>query len=143
MIGLLTGILQYTLLRHYLPQMGWWIGATLSGWLLPFGLGFVFTQFLTPDNNTFSIMLGMFLIGATISLPQWWMLRQRVKHAFWWILISGLGWWMIGLLNFVTSEPFAVLLAIALVPTTATGMACWLLLYWLPKRELKGSLPGH
>jgi hypothetical protein len=143
MIGLLTGILQYTLLRHYLPHMGWWIGATLSGWLLPFGLGFVFTQFLTPDNNTFSIMLGLFLIGATISLPQWWMLRQRVNHAFWWIIAFGFGWWLIGLLNFVTSEPFAVLSAIALVPTTTTGIACWLLLDWLPKRELKDSLPGH
>jgi hypothetical protein len=142
-IGLLTGILQYILLRYYLPHMGWWIGATLLGWLLPFVLGYVFTKFLTPDNSTFSIMLGMFLIGATISLPQWWLLRQRVQHAFWWIIAFGFGWWLIGLLNFVTSEPFAVLLAIALVPTTATGIACWLLFDWLPKRELTNSLPSH
>ena len=35
-IGLLTGILQYILLRRYLPHMGWWIAATFLGWLMPF-----------------------------------------------------------------------------------------------------------
>lgn len=142
-IGLLTGILQYTLLRHYLPRMQWWIGATLLGWLLPFVIGFVFTTFLAPDNNTFVIMLGLFLIGATIALPQWWMLRQRVSHASWWIIAVGFGWWLVGLLNLVTSEPFAVLLAIGLIPPIATGIACWLLLDWLPKRELKDSALSH
>ncbi len=33
-VGVLTGILQYTLLQRYLPHMGWWIFATLGGWLL-------------------------------------------------------------------------------------------------------------
>jgi len=135
-IGLLTGIFQYTLLRHYLPRMQWWIGATLLGWLLPFVIGFVFTTLLASDNNTFVVMLGSFLIGATIALPQWWMLRQRMSHASWWIIAVGFGWWLVGLLNLVTSEPFAVLLAIALIPPIATGIACWLLLDWLPKREL-------
>ncbi|MGE5373541.1 MAG: hypothetical protein ACM3XO_00685, partial [Bacteroidota bacterium] len=32
--GLLTGLLQYGLLRHYLSQMGWWVAATIGGWLL-------------------------------------------------------------------------------------------------------------
>ncbi len=142
-IGLLTGIFQYTLLRRYLPHMAWWIAATLLGWLIPFVTGYFIIAILAQKNDTFSIMLGMFLIGTTMVVPQWWMLRQRVRYASWWILAHGFGWCMTGLLNLVTSEPFPVLLAIALMPAIATGVACWLLLDWLPKHELKSSAPGY
>ncbi len=140
-IGLLTGILQYILLRRYLARISWWILATVLGWVLPFFLGSILTGLLAPNKSTFLIMLAMLLIGATIALPQWWILRQQVRHASWWILAFGLGWWMIGVLNRVTSEPFAVLLAIALLPTLGTSIACWLLLDWLPKHELTAERP--
>ena len=142
-IGLLTGILQYTFLRRYLPRMAWWIAATFLGWLTPFVTGFFIIAFLAKKNDTFSIVLGMLLIGATIVVPQWWMLRQRVRYASWWILAHGFGWCATGLLNFATSEPLPVLLAIALMPAIATGIACWLLLDWLPKRKLENSISSH
>jgi hypothetical protein len=142
-IGLLTGILQYTLLRRYLPHMAWWIAATFLGWLTPFVTGSFIIALFAQKNDTFSIMLGMLLIGATIVVPQWWMLRQRVRYASWWILAHGFGWCMTGLLNFVTSEPFPVLLAIALIPAIASGFACWLLLDWLPKHNLESSISSH
>lgn len=142
-IGLLTGILQYILLRRYLPHMKWWIAATFLGWLMPFITGFFILSVLAQKNDTFSIMLGMLLIGATVAAPQWWLLRQRVRYAFWWILAYGFGWCMTGLLNLVTSEPFPVLLAIALMPAIATGMACWLLLDWLPKHQLKRAISSQ
>lgn len=138
-IGLLTGILQYILLRRYLPHMTWWIAATLLGWLTPFITGTLILTGLAYKNDTFSVMLGMLLIGATVALPQWWLLRQRVRSAFWLILACGLGWCLVGLLNLVTSDPLPVLLAIALVPAMMTGVAWWLLLDWLPDRELKSS----
>jgi hypothetical protein len=143
MIGLVTGILQYILLRRYLPRMAWWIAATLVGWLLPFSIGFIITGLLVPDNSTLLVMFGMLLIGATIALPQWWMLRQRVHQPSWWILACGFGWLMIGIMNRVTSEPLPVLLAIALMPAIATGIACWLLLDWVPTHKLKSSIPNH
>ena len=133
-IGLLTGVFQYILLRRYLPHMGWWVAATLVGWLSP-----LLIRFIPSATNTFLIMLGMLLIAATMVLPQWWMLHQRVGHAFWWLIAFGLGWGMVGLLNLVTSEPLPVLLAMALMPAITTGIAWWLLLDWLPNRELKSS----
>jgi hypothetical protein len=142
-IGLLTGIFQYTLLHRYLPHMAWWIAATFLGWLMPFVTGPFTIAILAQKNDTFSIMLGMSLIGATIVVPQWWMLRQRVHYASLWILAYGFGWCVTGLLNLVTSEPFPVLLAIALMPAIATGIACWLFLDWLPKHELKRSIPSY
>ena len=35
-LGLVTGLLQYLLLRRYLLRMGWWITATTLGWSLAF-----------------------------------------------------------------------------------------------------------
>ncbi|MCJ7569149.1 MAG: hypothetical protein MUO58_16645 [Anaerolineales bacterium] len=135
-IGLLTGTIQFILLGRYLPRMAGWIAATFLGWLMPFVIGFIITRLFVPGNSTVWIVLGMLVLGTTIALPQWWMLRKRVLHAWWWVLVFGLGWGMVGLLNLVTSEPFPVLLGIAVVPAIATSIACWLLLDRLPNHEL-------
>jgi len=136
-MGLLTGIVQYTLLRHYLPRMAWWIAATVLGWTMPMVIGRIITPLLERGNSIFPIMLGMLLIGVIIALPQWLLLRQRVRHASWWILASGLGWSLIGLLNQLTSEPSYVLMVIGLLPAIAAAAACWLMLDRLPSYDLQ------
>ena len=138
MIGLLMGILQYMLLRRFLPDMAWWIAATFFGWLLLFVAGFLVIRLLGERNDPLSIMFGLLLIGATIAIPQWWMLRKRVRYAVLWILANGLGWSLVGLLSLVTlSDPFPVLVAIALIPAMITAIALWLLLDWMPRLESK------
>jgi hypothetical protein len=144
-LGLLAGTLQYALLRRYFPRMGWWIAATLFGWTVMVAIaviiiGVIIAPVPALGNSTFAIMLGMFLIGAITTLPQWWMLRQRTCHASWWILASAIGWSLIGLLNLVTSDLFPVLLGIALIPTIGTSLACWLLLDWFPRQEVTPQL---
>ena len=132
-IGLLTGILQYILLRRYLPHMVWWIGATFLGWLMPFVIGFIVTRLFVPGNSTVWIVLGMLVLGMAIALPQWWLLRKRVLHAGWWVLVFGLGWGMVGLYDLLTlSDLFPVVLGFAIVPAIATSIACWLLLDLFP-----------
>jgi hypothetical protein len=136
-IGLLTGILQYILLRRYLPRMGWWIAATFLGWLMPFVIGFIFSRLFIPGSSTVRIVLGMIVLGTTVALPQWWLLRKRVQHAWWWVLVFGLAWGMVGLYDLLTlSDLFPVLLGFAVVPAIATSIACWLLLDRLPNHEL-------
>lgn len=141
-VGLLAGFLQFFLLRRYLPRLNWWILATFLGWLMPFAAGYFILKILGLENDTASLMLGLLLIGASVAVPQWLLLRQRVRHAYWWILACGLGWSLVGLLNLVTSDPLPVLLAIGLVPAIATGAASWLLLDWYPKNRVQSSLPG-
>lgn len=145
LIGLLTGLVQYILLRRYLPRLEWWVGATLLGWLLPFAVGSVFAAILSPGSETDTVWLmsGSALIGGSIGLPQWLLLRQKVTHAVWWLLAYGFAWAMMGSLNGITSEPFAVLSALAFMSAVTTGIACWLLLDWLPQREGAGRLPVH
>jgi len=136
-IGLLTGILQYILLRRYLPHMGWWIAATFLGWLMPFVWFFIFSRVIIPGSSTVRIVLGMIVLGTTVALPQWWLLRKRVQHAWWWVLVFGLAWGMVGLYDlFNPSDLFPVLLGFAVVPAIATSIACWLLLDRLPNHEL-------
>jgi len=120
-----------------------WIAATFLGWLMPFITGFLVLTVLARRNDTYAIMLGMLLIGATVAVPQWWLLRQRVRYASWWILACGLGWGLVGLLNLVTNDPFPVIVAIALMPAIATGIACWLLLDRLPNHQVKSTVPGY
>ena len=140
-VGLLIGILQYFLLRRYLLHLVWWIPATLLGWLMPFVKSFIILTVLGMENDTFSLMLGLLLIGASVAVPQWLLLRQRVRYAFWWILACGIGWSLAGLLNFVTTDPLPLLLAIALLPAIGTGIACWLLLDWYPKQAVLSRQP--
>jgi hypothetical protein len=135
-IGLLTGTVQFMLLGRYLPRMAGWIAATFLGWLMPFVIGFIVTRLFVPGNSTAWIVLGLLVLGTAIALPQWWMLRKRVQHAWVWFIVFGLAWAMVGLLNLVTSEPFPVVLGIALLPAIATAIAIWLLLDRLPVHEL-------
>lgn len=134
-IGLLTGTVQFILLRRYLPGMAGWIPATLLGWLMPFVIGFLVTRFFVPGNSTPWIVLGLFVFGTSIALPQWGILRKRILHAGWWVLAFGLGWGMVGLLNLVTTEPLPILLGIAFVPAITTSIAIWLLLDRLPNND--------
>ena len=136
-IGLLTGILQYILLRRYLPHMRWWIAATFLGWLMPFVIGFIFSGVFIPGNSTVRIVLGMIVLGTTVALPQWWLLRKRVQHAWWWVLVFGLAWGMVGLYDlFTLYDLFPVLLGFAVVLAIATSIACWLFLDRFPNHVL-------
>jgi len=144
-IGVSTGLTQYVLLRRYLARLGWWVGATFLGWLLPYVIGTIFSAVITSgrDINTVWVILGLALIGASIGLPQWWVIRRQVPQAAWWILAYGASWGMIGLLNSQTTDPLPVLLAVATMPAIATGFVCWLLLDRLPSHELEAIAQVH
>ena len=142
-VGLLSGTLQYLLLRRYLPRLAGWIPATFLGWLLPFVIGFLATRLFIPGNSTAWIVLGLFVFGTVIALPQWWVLRKRVKQAGWWVPYFGFGWGMVGFLNTFTSEPLPVILGFAVFPALTTGIACWMLLDRLPEQESSSRIPSR
>ncbi len=84
-IGLAMGLLQWIVLRNLIPQAGWWIAASGLGW----ALGFLVTEYLLPAEIV--VLQGAFL-GLFMGLLQWLVLRQKVRLAAWWILVSALGW---------------------------------------------------
>jgi hypothetical protein len=134
-LGPANGLLQYLLLRRYLPRMGWWIVATALGWPLAlFGADRLYATLSTTFdvNSVWFVVVKIILTGGTIGLVQWFVLRQRVHHAAWWILANVLGWGISGMLSrWLDLWVFGA-------PAIATGVALWLLLDQLPRREGSG-----
>lgn len=139
--GVVSGFPQYLLLRRYLPRMRWWIAATVLGWLLPFAVLRLFSATLSPAldvDSMWFVVLAIALIGGSIGLTQWLVLRQRVRRAAWWILASVLGWGMVRLVADETISSTLDVLSFGLLPPVATSIALWLLLDKLPQRESSG-----
>lgn len=134
-LGLANGLLQYLLLRRYLPRMSWWIVATALGWPLALFITdrlYYATLSTTFDvNSVWFVVVKIILTGGTIGLAQWFVLRERVHHAAWWILANVLGWGIGAILSrWLDLWVFGV-------PAIATGVALWLLLDQLPRREVR------
>ena len=129
---LLSGILQYGLLRRYVPKMGWWILATMAGCLLVFAtMIFLIRIFDMAFLNLWNGTLAFATIGGLIGLSQWIFLRRRIPKAGWWILASILGWSLavLGSLTEVRNgSALAQLLAFSLSPAIIAGFAWWYLL---------------
>ena len=133
-LGLLAGSWQYLLLRRHLPRTRGWIAATTLGLLLGFVSGRLLLHSLyTTLDSTWSGILTTVLTGGFMGLVQWWVLRQRVRHAAWWILANVLGWGVVGWGAETLSNQMVIpAVGIMLAPGFATSIALWLLLDPLP-----------
>lgn len=129
---LISGILQYSLLRLYVPKMGGWILATMVGCLLVFvTMTLLIRIFEVAFLNLWNGTLAFATIGGLIGLSQWVFLRRRIPKAGWWILASILGWGLavLGSLTEVRNgSAFAQILTFSLSPAVVAGIAWWYLL---------------
>ena len=134
-LALAHGLLQYALLRRYVPAIGWWAVATTTGWLLAlFGTEILYATVVTQDGRLSPTLVDFArvgLTGGTIGLAQWWVLRRRTAHAVWWIVANVVGWAISGV--FASSLDLWVLGA----PALATVVAWWLLLDRWPRRDAR------
>jgi hypothetical protein len=124
-VSLLTGALQYWLLRHYLPRMGWWVLVTVAGWFLG-GLLIALHGWLGWINPPLNYMDLIFLImGLAIGSSQWLLLRRRFARAGWWIAANVTGWSLLGLITPNNSLGQFGLFTLGLLPACATAMLAW------------------
>ena len=141
---LISGSLQYGLLRLYVPQMGGWILATLAGCLLVFVTVTLLTRvFEAAFLNLWNGALAFATIGGLIGLSQWVFLRRRIPKAGWWILANILGWSLavLGSLTEVRNgSAFAQILTFSLSPAIVAGFAWWYLLR--PEAQRENHLSG-
>ncbi len=93
--GLSIGVAQWLILRPLFPQTGWWIPLSAGGWILGWGISMVIA---VPGADF--LIAG--LVGLSTGSFQWFILRQWVPLAGWWIVVSVLAW-IIGLSGF--AEP--------------------------------------
>lgn len=128
-ISILTGVLQYALLRRYLPRMGWWVLVTVAGWFLgvllialPSWIGWADA----PINNLDLIFL---IMGLAIGVSQWLFLRHRLVRAAWWIAANLVGWGLLGLITPNNSVDQFGLFTLGFVPACATAAMLAMLMH--------------
>ena len=135
-IGLVMGVLQGALLRRLSVRWGWWTIATVVGAMLPFIAGplLVTGRTVGPlwDIDRVRGALTLSLVGITLGVAQWVVLRDKVRGAGWWIPITVAGWALAGFTGGVELSTPLDALAIVLLPPAATTLALWLLLDILP-----------
>ena len=125
--SLLTGVLQYGLLRRYLPQMGWWVAATIGGWLLGVFLTLI-PGWLSRTNSLFNLDLAFIVMGLSIGAGQWLLLRRRLSRAGWWIGANVAGWGLLALITEGNSIGQFGLFTIGFLPACATALMLALLM---------------
>ena len=126
-MGVLTGVLQYALLRRYLSHMGWWVAATIGGWLLGAFLILV-PGWLSPKNAVLSLDLAFLIMGLSIGVGQWLLLRHRLPRAGWWIGANVMGWGILALITIGNSIGQFGLFALGFLPACATALILALLM---------------
>lgn len=141
LLCLFSGVLQYALLRLYVPKMGGWIPATMVGCVLVFGAMIILERVFGPTYlMVWNGALGFASIGGAIGLSQWLFLRQRILRAGWWVLASVLGWSLAVLGRWtavVSGSVVAQMLSAILPPAVIAGLAWWYLLRPEAQREIR------
>jgi hypothetical protein len=137
LLGLIAGLLQYPLVRRYLPRMGWWIGATTIGWLLATFTIFFLVEGLSINAEWFTSWIIPALIGGSVGFMQWLVLRRRVARAGWWIPASMAGWLAVRLAAGATLVGPLDILYLTVLPALATAVALGLLIRQAVSPDLK------
>lgn len=127
-VSVLTGILQFGLLRRYLPRMGWWVLATTGGWLLGLLLILIPGWLNLWPPEAFDIDLAFIVLGLSIGMGQWLLLRRRLPQAGWWIGANLVGWVLLGQITTGNSLGQFGLLGLGFLPACSTGVMLALLI---------------
>jgi hypothetical protein len=84
-IGLSMGALQWLLLKSRVKNAWLWIVATSFGW----ALGSFLILLLLPEELD---LFGGMILGLTTGIAQWLVLREVLRMAGWWIVVSLVAW---------------------------------------------------
>jgi hypothetical protein len=94
-LGGVTGVTQWLVLRQRIRKAGWWILASVLGYGTGFWLGRVAADSAVPFFIGWGRIEWLAIAGAvwgtTAGVAQWLILRQRIQKAGWWVLASATG----------------------------------------------------
>jgi hypothetical protein len=135
LVSLLTGALQYGLLRRYLSRMGGWVFATVAGWFLGAFLIALLAQLGSTDTLS-SLDLILLVMGLAIGTAQWLFLRRRWAGAGCWVGATVVGWGLLALLIPGNSLDQYGLITLGLVPACVTAAMLALYLNRVPSAKL-------
>jgi hypothetical protein len=83
--GFLVGIFQWLVLQGQITRPWRWIFSSFCGWIIGYPITFIgaFREFEIFDGA---------IIGLTVGIAQWVILRSELRWAGWWIIFSIVGW---------------------------------------------------
>jgi hypothetical protein len=86
--GAAIGLMQWLVLRQYIAQAGWWVGATAFGFALGTAGASLYLAGYSggPTGGQLWVLAGS--SGAVVGGLQWLVLRRQIAHAAWWIPTS-------------------------------------------------------
>ena len=82
-----AGVMQWLVLRQQLSRSGWWIWASSVG----LAIGLVVGVAASAAGGDDAAVVSLAVLGASIGIAQWLVLRRQVSRAGWWILVSVVG----------------------------------------------------
>ena len=126
-LALTLSLVQWVLLRNFLPRARLWFLVTGAGVLLG-GLvtGLVLLGSSAQNWDPFFIMAAsLLLVGLVLGLAQWLYLRRFLPNAFWIIFIDVLA---AGSILMAGRTYTGLELAVFVLPGAITGLGLWLLL---------------
>jgi RsiW-degrading membrane proteinase PrsW (M82 family) len=92
--GLALGGGQWLLLRQQLDRADRWAPASILGWLAVFLIVHTLIEPLAASNDAVrsppAALVGGAIVGALLGLPQWFVLRDQLAKAGWWVAIQAL-----------------------------------------------------
>ncbi|MFC1683419.1 hypothetical protein ACFL0G_04355 [Candidatus Zixiibacteriota bacterium] len=101
-LGFMVGLMQWFVLRRYIPRASLWVLLSTVGFALAMGSGygaavvsFGYSEGL-DELGSFAAILGWTVVvalgGAVMGILQWLVLRREISRAGWWMLASTVGW---------------------------------------------------
>jgi hypothetical protein len=160
--GVMVGVWQWLALRKAIQQIRWqtWLIATAAGAFTAWLLGMIPSTIMTmtetqeaaaPSTELSNwVVLGLaavmgLVLGPILGLPQWWVLRQHLQRASWWVPANALAWMAGMVLIFagtslmpeegITATIVLVMLTILLLAGAVVGAIHGLVLIWLIKQR--------
>jgi hypothetical protein len=83
--GVGASVLQWPILYQRVPKAWRWAVASAGTWIA----GSILLATLPGDLQ---FLLGGLILGAMMGIAQWFILRQEVRWAGWWIVMSMIAW---------------------------------------------------
>ena len=132
--GVMTGLAQWlVVIRWHIGQAGWWILATAIGWPLGLFAGTAVVSRVNVVNEQAAIVVWA-VLGASLGLTQWLVLRNKVEHAEWWIFASTALWAISG---FIGIKVIEVVNGPSVIVTSSTELVV-ILTTWGLAESIKG-----
>jgi len=131
-LGVFIGILQWWILKLHLPQAGWWIVTSISGYIAAlFLFSFSNRVHLLSSRGLWDDIALMSFLGIVIGVPQYLVLRPHFRKAGWWVVASALGMQSYRLASIYPAHNSKELIGLGFLIGVVIGATTGIIMVWV------------